>query len=215
MKLLVIIAIAVFILIWLVKRKFNNFLFLAKNITYIYCILNDKYRDAIPSEEALYITCGAIDAASYLQSNQNTLEDLKTGLLSAKLNECSLEVYSQPISNHELSILNYLAAENSFLPWVLQLEALMMAADSNIHPKEIIQAVISQKERIQKTINKTIEDYKNGNISKMMKMSVDTFMTSSKAESIREEIFSEEFLQTFESNKKTSNNRVQLNADQR
>jgi hypothetical protein len=68
------------LLVLLFFLRFNNFVLMARNLTYIHEILCNEYKERFSDEDTLLITCGVIDTRSY----NFPLEDMKLALRRAK-----------------------------------------------------------------------------------------------------------------------------------
>ncbi|MCK4752458.1 MAG: hypothetical protein KAS75_03355 [Planctomycetes bacterium] len=177
----------VFVVIILAKRM-NNYDLIARNTTFIYEILKHDFKDYFSDEDSFLATSAVIDALIYIQKNQLTIDDIKRGVRCAKIGECHLSLGYQ-ISLYD-NVVEYCIGDeqNDFLCFILQLEALIFNADSNMSPELILNAVKSKKHSIKKTIESTQKKYKSSGASQTRKKQVYGFMTHGSFAGLREKL---------------------------
>jgi hypothetical protein len=79
----------VFVIVFLAKRM-NTYALIARNATFISEILKDDFKESFPDEDSLLATSAVIDALIYIQKGQLTIEDIKAGILCAKIGQCHI-----------------------------------------------------------------------------------------------------------------------------
>jgi len=193
----IIIIIAILIVLFLVYKKlFNNFVFIAKNITNNYLVLSEKYNENIQDENALLIAAGIINTASSIISGEFDERHIKYALMSARLNQCSVSSrHTVNISSENNVLLNMVSNESGLLlPFIMNMEALIMTSDSNMEKLDVLRAIVSSKKTINSSIVNATHKYNKNKRPKMAEFACDNFMNSNKAKSIRDKIFHHDFL---------------------
>ncbi len=165
-------------------RKMNTFVLIARNMTYIYEILHDEYKERFSEEDALLITCGIIDTLSY----DFPLEDMKFALLRAKDGKC----FSDNLPYNEIDkceVLLVLKQRSSlFLKFVLEVEIMIFLQDTSHHRQDILTAVVSMTEKIEKAIDSATRSYATGRRPPLWYRAVTNFMTADSFERVRNEL---------------------------
>lgn len=179
---IVIVIAVVFLLAFLVRKRWNNYVLIAKNLTYIYEFLHDKYKERFPDEDTLLMTCGVIDTLSY----KFPPEDMKLAVRRAKEGKCYLENYQNNQTNKSDLMLFF--KHDLFLSFVLELEIIIFLRDSSLHREDILTAVVSVTENIEKAINSTKRSYASGRRPPLWHRAVTNFMTSDTFERVRNEL---------------------------
>ena len=171
-------------------RKMNNYAVIARNTTYIYEILHDEYKERFSEEGTLLMTCGIIDTLSY----DFTLEDMKLALLRAKDGKCFFDnlAYNQINKREVLSMLTQPSMlkqrSNLFLKFVLEVEIMIFLQDTSYHRQDILTAVVSMTEKIEKAIDSAKRSYTSGRRPPLLHRAVTNFMTSDTFERVRSEL---------------------------
>ena len=174
----------VFLLVFLCRKRWNNYVLIARNLTYIYEILHDEHKKRFPDEDALLMTCGIIDTRCYAFP----LEDMKLAVLRAKDGTCFVENLSYDQINERNVMLAYTQKSNLFLNFVMELETMMFLNDSSLPRQDILTAVVSAKEKIERTIDSAKRCYASGRRPSAVHRVVSKFMTSDAFERVRNEL---------------------------
>lgn len=171
----------VLVVVLCVLRHFNTYVLIARNLTWIYQILHNEFKDRFPNEETLLTTCGVIDTSSY----NLPLEDITLAVKRAQKNECFLNnLIDNPTTRN--AILSF--TNDPFLSFVVEIEIMIFLRDSSFRREDIAMAVVSVTEKIQKAINRTKRSYKSGKRPSLWHRAVTHFMTSDSAQDVRNEI---------------------------
>lgn len=129
----------------------DNFRFVAQNIATIYYVVDHSaFGHTLNNSQKLYATA-LIDTFAYIQNGRISMEDVARGVSIAKAGATALFPYRQlhgMLYCHEHSDLIHLA---------MQLEAMIFNADTNAHPNQIIDMVVSKKEDIANMVTKTMD----------------------------------------------------------
>ncbi|MHC4741823.1 MAG: tetratricopeptide repeat protein [Planctomycetota bacterium] len=168
-------------LIFVAKKRFNNFVVMARNITYIHEILRDEYKDYFADADSLLMTCGMIDTLSYAF----TVEDMNRAITYAKVGDCSLD---PSYRRQSFEARKMLSGHDRFLNFVLQLEAMMFIEDTSHRPDDILNAVVSQKTNIKRAIDSAKQSYASGNRPAALHHAVSNFMVSDAFGKVRDEL---------------------------
>jgi hypothetical protein len=174
----------VFLLVFLFRMRWNNFVLIARNLTYIYEILHDEYKERFPDEDTLLMTCGIIDTLSY----NFPLEDMKLAVRRAKNGTCFVENLSYNQVNERNVMLAYTQKPNLFLNFVMELETIMFLNDSSLPRQDIMTAVVSAKEKIERTIDSAKRSSARGKRPPSWHRATSNFMTSDAFEGVRNEL---------------------------
>ena len=161
----------------------NNFILIARNLTYIYEVLRNEYKERFPDDDTILITCGTIDAGSY----NFTLEDIKLALSRAKEGACFLEESQNNIKINTRNLI-LLCKKDLFLNFVLELEIMMFLRDTSLHRDDILTAVVSVTEKIEKAIGCAKSAYARGKRHLLWHRAVSNFMNSDTLEQVRGQI---------------------------
>ncbi len=161
----------------------NNFVLIARNLTYIYEVLRNEYKERFPDEDAIFITCGAIDTGSY----NFPIEDIKLALSRAKEGTCFLEESQDNIKINTRNLI-LLCKKDLFLNFVLELEIMIFLRDTSLHRDDILTAVVSVTEKIEKAIVRAKGAYARGKRPFLWHRAVSNFMTSDTLEQVRDQI---------------------------
>ena len=170
------------LLVFLFFLRFNNFVLIARNLTYIHEILRNDYKERFPDEDTLLITCGVIDTRAYNFS----LEDMKLALRRAKEGECFLEEsLNHPRPRNYFSLV---CTQDLFLNFVLELELMRFLNDSSLRRENILTSIVSSKEKIKKTIDHAKRSYARRKRPLLWCRAVSNFMISFALEEVRDQI---------------------------
>jgi hypothetical protein len=170
------------LLVFLFFLRFNNFVLIARNLTYIHEILRNEYKERFPDEDILLITCGVIDTRSY----NFPLEDMKLALRRSKEGECFLEESLNQLRPR--NFFSLLCTRDLFLNFVLELELMRFLKDSSLRRENILTSIVSSKEKIEKTIDRAKRSYARGKRPLLWRRAISNFMTSFTLEEIRDQI---------------------------
>jgi hypothetical protein len=169
------------LVIFYLLRRFNTYVLIARNLTWIYQILQNEFKDRFPNEETLLTTCGVIDTSSY----NFPLEDIKLAVKRAQKNECFLNnLIDNPTRRN--TILSF--TNDPFLSFVVEIEIMIFLRDSSFRQEDIATAVVSVTQKIQKAINRTKRSYESGKRPSLWHRAVTNFMASEAAQDVRNEI---------------------------
>ena len=185
----IIIAIA-FVIIILAKRM-NNYALVARNTTFIYEILKDDFKESFPDDVSLLSTTAVIDAFVYLHEGQLTIDEINRGVQCAKAGKCYLgPAYYVDLDGDAMEYMMSVMSDehNTFLCFILQLEALLFRIDSRVSPDLILDAVKSKKKSISKIIKSTQKKYRKSGASQAKKKQVHSFMTGDSFIGLRKEL---------------------------
>jgi len=174
----------VFLLVFLLLKRWNTYILIARNLTYIYEILHGEYKERFSDEDTLLITCGIIDTLSY----DFPLEDMKLALLRAKDGKCFFENSAHNQINEREVFLMFKQASNLFLSFVLELEIMIFLKDSSLSRQNILTAVVSVTAKIQRAIDSAKRSYATGRRPPLWNRGVSNFMTADAFERVRNEL---------------------------
>ena len=172
------------LLVFLLLKRWNNYVLIARNLTYIYEILHDEYKERFPDEDTLLITCGVIDTLSY----KFPLEDMKAAVLRAKDGKCFFENSAYNQINEREVFLMFKQTSNLFLSFVLELEIMIFLKDSSLSRQNILTAVVSVTEKIERAIDSAKRSYASGRKPPLWNRAASNFMTSDAFEGVRNEL---------------------------
>jgi hypothetical protein len=179
----IVIGIAIVILfVLLFFLRLNNFVLIARNLTYIHEILRNEHNERFPDEDTLLITCGIIDTRSY----NFPPEDMKIALSRAKKGQSLFENYEYHPDKHNLMLT--FKNNDLFLNLVVELEIMMLLRDSSFSHQNILSSVVSSIDKIEKAIAGARCSYANGKRRPLWRRAVSNFMTSGALEPIRDQI---------------------------
>jgi hypothetical protein len=160
----------------------NNFVLIARNLTYIHEFLRNEYNERFPDEDTLLITCGIIDTRSY----NFPLEDMKNALSRAKKGECFHANCLNHPNKHNFILIS--KKNDLFLSFVLELEIMMLLRDSSFSHQDILTTVVSVTKKIEKAIDSAKHSYARGKRRPLWHRAVSNFMTSNTFEQVRDQI---------------------------
>ncbi len=184
----IVIVISVVIVVVILAKRMNTYAVIARNTTVIYEVLKNDFKDSFSDEDSLLATSAVIDALVYIQKGQLTIDEIKRGVLCAKVGQCHLGPgYKIDIVDDLLELITS-DDQNTLLCFILQLEAFLFSVDSNVSPDLILNAVKSKKGSIKKTIASTQKKYKSVGASQIRKRQVYGFMTHGSFSGLREEL---------------------------
>src|SRR4030042_1199542 len=178
----IIVIVVVLLLALFVRQRWDNYVLIARNLTWIYEILHNEFKDRFPNEEILLTTCGVIDTSSY----NFPLEDIKFAVQRAQKNECFLNNLMDNQTTKRNAVLYF--THDPFLSFVVEIEIMIFLRDSSFRREDIATAAVSVTEKIQKAIDRTKRLYKSGKRPSLWHCAVTNFMTSDSAEEVRNEI---------------------------
>ncbi len=165
-------------------RKMNTFAVIARNMTYIYEILHDEYKERFSEEDALLMTCGIIDTLSY----DFPLEDMKLALLRAQDGNFSSDNLAYNEINKREVLLMLKRRSNLFVKFVLEVEIMIFLQDTSHHRQDILTAVVSMTEKIEKAIASAKRSYASGRRPPLWHRAVTNFMNADTFERARNEL---------------------------
>lgn len=178
----IVIGIAViFLFVFLYFLRPNNFVLVARNLTYIHEVLRNEYKERFPDEDTLLITCGIIDTRAY----NFPLEDMKMALSRAKKGQSLFENYEYYPDKHNLMLT--FKINDLFLNFVVELEIMMLLRDSSFSHQNILASVVSSIDKIEKAIAGVRRSYANGK-RRLWHRAVSNFMNSGALEELRDQI---------------------------
>ncbi len=122
----------------------DNFTLIAENMATIYYIIKEsQYGSKLTENQILYAT-GFIDTLSYLMSESITDEEIKQAVTLGYIGQCKLDTYLKP----HRAMLEF--GENQpLIGMIMQIECLIFYQDTGMRARELIDMVISQKEKIE------------------------------------------------------------------
>lgn len=167
----------VLLFVFYVGKRFNTYVLIARNTTYIYEILSTDFKDQFPNEDILMATSGVIDALKYVMEGSLTVGEIATGVLTSKCGECSLNLVKLDITDNPAY--HFFVRQPDLLYFVyvvMQLEALIFHVDTHMSPENILSAVKSKKRVIEKEIKKTKHKYKAQGAPPLLKENTYSFM---------------------------------------
>lgn len=172
------------IFVFLFFLRPNNFVLIARNLTYIHEVLRNEYKERFPDEDTLLITCGIIDTRAY----NFPLEDMKMALSRAKKGESTFENYEYYPDKHSLILMLTFKKNNLLLNFVVELEIMMLLRDSSFPRQDILASVVSSLEKIEKAIDNAKRSYSNGKKRPLWYRAISNFMISGALEQMRDQI---------------------------
>ncbi len=179
-----IIIVILFVIFSILRNRLNNFVFISRNLIYIYEILNTEHKKYFPSDDTMLITSGVIDTLRYNFS----IEELRSTLERAKSGECYISnLLNEPITNKNIELI-YKKHSNTLLNFILEIEILIFLNDSSFSRQEVVQSVLSNKKKIEKAMEQAKTSYESGRKPTSLYRVVSNFMTSGEFETMRNEI---------------------------
>ena len=186
----IVIGIAIVLLfVFYVGKRFNTYVLIARNTTYIYEILSTDFKDRFPNEDVLLSTSGVIDALKYVMEGSLTVDKIATGVLTSKCGRCSLNLIELDITDNPTY--HFFVRQPDllyFAYFVMQLEALICHVDTRVPPEHILPAVKSKKRVIEKEIKKTQHKYKTQGAPAWLKAKTYSFMNGEAFAGLRDEL---------------------------
>ncbi|MCD4832121.1 MAG: hypothetical protein K8R02_10035 [Anaerohalosphaeraceae bacterium] len=164
-------------------KRCNNYVLIARNLTYIHEILHNEYDERFPNEDLLLTACGIINTLSYSFS----LKDIKSIIVRAKNGECFASNLQYCPINSKNVLFTLVHSGDLFLNFVMQLEIMIFLRDTSFNHADIVAAVISRTEKIEKAIADAKCSYANGK-KQLWHSAVYNFMDSVTFEEIRNQI---------------------------
>lgn len=184
---IVIVIAVVFLLAFLVRKRWNNCVLIARNTTYIYEILSTDFKDQFPNEGILLATSGVIDALKYVMEGSLPVDEIVTGSLSSEFGKCYLDFMKFDMSDNPTREF-FIHDTPRILYFIMQLEALIFHVDTNVPPEYILSAVKSEKRVIKKEIKKTKYKYKAQGAPPLLKENTYSFMNCEAFAGLRDEL---------------------------
>lgn len=181
--------VAVFIILAIVlARRMNNYALIARNTTFIYEILKNDFKDCFPDEDTLLATSAVIDAFVYVQKGQLAIDDIKRGVLFAKTGKLQLDIgYQVELYDDALEYLTH-DDQHTLVWFIMQLEAMILYADSKTSPELVLDAVKSKKDLIKKTIESIQRKCANSEVPQNKVKQVHAFMTNNNLAGLRDQL---------------------------
>ena len=97
----IVIGIAIVLLfVFYVGKRFNTYVSIARNTTYIYEILSTDFKDRFPNEDVLLATSGVIDALKYVTEGSLPVGHIVTGALTSEFGSCCLDFLKVDMSDN-------------------------------------------------------------------------------------------------------------------
>ena len=93
----IVIVISIVIVVIILSKRMNNYIFIARNTTFINEILKNDFKDCFPDDNSLLATTALVDALVYIQKGQLTIDDIKRGVLAASIRKCRIGITSLDI----------------------------------------------------------------------------------------------------------------------
>ena len=186
----IVIGIAIVLLfVFYVGKRFNTYILIARNTTYIYEILSTDFKDRFPNEDVLLSTSGVIDALKYVMEGSLTVDKIATGVLTSKCGKCSLNLIELDITDNPTY--HFWVRQPDllyFAYFVMQLEALIFHVDTRVPPEHILSAVKSKKNAIKKTIKTAQHKYKTEGAPPLLKANTYAFMNGEAFAELRDKL---------------------------
>lgn len=184
----IVIGIAIILLfVFYVGKRFNTYVLIARNTTYIYEILSTDFKDRFPNEDVLLATSGVIDALKYVTEGSLPVGQILTGSLTSEFGECYLDFMKFDMSDNPTREF-WIHDTPRILYFVMQLEALIFHVDTHVPPKHIFSAVKSKKNAIKKEIKTTQHKYKAQGAPPLLKANTYSFMNGEAFAGLRDEL---------------------------
>jgi len=184
----IVIGIAIVLLfVFYVGKRFNTYVLIARNTTYIYEILSTDFKDRFPNEDVLLATCGVIDALKYVMEGSLPVGHIVTGALTSEFGSCCLDFMKVDMSDNPTREL-WIHDTPRILYFVMQLEALLFHVDTHMPPKHILSAVKSKKNAIKKEIKKTQHKYKTEGAPPLLRANTYAFMNGEAFAELRDKL---------------------------
>jgi hypothetical protein len=184
----IVIGIAIILLfVFYVGKRFNTYVLIARNTTYIYEILSTDFKDRFPNEDVLLATSGVIDALKYVTEGSLPVGHILTGSLTSEFGECYLDFMKFDMSDNPTREF-WIHDTPRILYFVMQLEALIFHVDTHVPPENILSAVKSKKRVIGKEIKKTKHKYKAQGAPSLLKENTYSFMNCEAFAGLRDEL---------------------------
>ncbi len=177
----------VLLFVFYVGKRFNTYVLIARNTTYIYEILSSDFKNRFPNEDVLLATSGVVDALKYVTEGSLPVGHIVTGALTSEFGECYLDFMKFDMSDNPTREL-WIHDTPRILYFVMQLEALLFHVDTHMPPKHILSAVKSKKNAIKKEIKKTQDKYKAQGAPAWLKANTYAFMNGEAFAGLREEL---------------------------
>ncbi len=184
----IVIGIAIVLLfVFYVGKRFNTYVLIARNTTYIYEILSTDFKDRFPNEDVLLSTSGVIDALKYVMEGSLPVGHIVTGALTSEFGSCCLDFMKVDMSDNPTREL-FIHDTPRILYFVMQLEALIFHVDTHMPPKHILSAVKSKKNAIKKEIKTTQHKYKTQGAPQLLKANTSSFMNGEAFAELRDKL---------------------------
>ena len=136
----------------------DNFESIALNMALIrHCLMAD-HSDRFTEEDEILVTCGVLDTLMHIRDGHFAVDDIRHGLVSAKIGQLFVGLTTVFIEEDEMKTL-FMGPTNLFLNFVLQIEAMVFEAGerfldpSGLSDRDIAYSVLSQKSRIADVLN--------------------------------------------------------------
>ncbi|MDP8246521.1 MAG: hypothetical protein P9M00_00115 [Candidatus Tritonobacter lacicola] len=169
------------------KQPADNFEYIAMNLAFIFHLLKKNHGNRVSSESDLLLISGVIDMIKYLQEGSITVEDIRNGLMASKQDRCRLGPTTIQHENGTRSM--FVGVEDPLLNFTIQIEAMIFAVDKpGMDAKRIINAVLSKKADIQRTLQDTAVAAQSGPFPPGVPELVDGFMTADEFSDLRQQI---------------------------
>ena len=184
----IVIGIAIVLLfVFYVGKRFNTYVLIARNTTYIYEILSTDFKDQFPNEGILLATSGVIDALKYVMEGSLPIGHIVTGAQTSEFGSCRLDFMNINMSDNPTREL-FIHDTPRVLYFIMQLEALIFHIDTRVPPGHILPAVKSKKRVIEKEIKKTQNKYKAQGAPPLLKANTYSFMNGEAFAGLRDEL---------------------------
>ncbi len=170
-----------------VGKRFNTYVLIARNTTYIYEILSTDFKDRFPDEDILLATSGVIDAMKYVMEGSLPVQHIVTGTQTSEFGSCYLDFMKVDMSDN-LTREFWIHDTTRILYFIIQLEAMIFHVDTHIPPEHILSAVKSKKRAIDKEIKKTKRKYKLQGAPTLLKKNTNSFMNCEAFVDLRNEL---------------------------
>jgi len=166
------------------SKPADNFEYIAMNITYIYNLLKNKFADRFSDEDSLLLASGIIDTLVYIQEGSISIEDIKNGLVAAKIGKCRI---GHILVSHEEDVKTFFTGpKDTLLNFTMQIECMIFAVDEqSMSEKRIISTVITKKDDISKIIKNTQSAADSGKYPQGLEQLIEGFINSDKFSNIR------------------------------
>lgn len=128
----------------------DNFRFVAQNIATIYYVVDHSpFGATLNNSQKLYATA-LIDTYAYIAKGTISMEDVAKGVSYAQAGITVLFPF------HRQHGMLYCNEHSDLVHLAMQIEAMIFSVDTNLHPNQIIEAVVSHKESIAEMITQTV-----------------------------------------------------------